>query len=320
MKRFKVNSVLLLSLLLVLFLTVSVSATQYLSIATGGMAGTYYPVGGAISSIINANIEGISSTVESTGATVANCNLIKSNSTELAITAANITYNAFEGIEGFDGKDPIKNMAGITCLYPETVQFVTLEKSGIKSVLGLKGKKVAVGMPGSGTEVMAREIFEVYGMSYDDITEDFIGSGEVATGLKDNTISAGFIWSGIPTALIVDIASRKKIRIIAIDRDKLDALKAKLPYCADHLIKAGTYHGFNEDVMSVAIPAMLVCSTNLSEDLVYNITKVIFEHTEDLIAAHTRGRDITLETALNGMSIPLHPGAEKYYKEVGLIK
>ena len=197
---------------------------------------------------------------------------------------------------------------------------MVLENSGIKSVLDLKGKKVAVGKPGSGTEVMAREILSVYNMSYDDITEDFLGFGEAATGLKDNTISAGLIWAGVPTAAIVDIASRKQIRIIAIDREKLDALKAKMTYCADHLIKAGTYPSFEEDVMTVAIPAMLVCSTDLSEDLVYNITKVIFEHTEDLIAAHVRGKDITIETALNGMSIPLHPGAEKYYKEVGLIK
>jgi len=140
MKRFKVNSVLLLSLLLVVFLTVSVSATEYLSIATGGMAGTYYPIGGAISSIINANIKSVSSTVEATGATVANCNLIKSNSAELAITAANVTYNAFEGIGSFEG-EPAKNMAGITCLYPEAVQLVVLESSGIKSVSDLKGKK-----------------------------------------------------------------------------------------------------------------------------------------------------------------------------------
>ena len=102
--------------------------------------------------------------------------------------------------------------------------------------------------------------------------------------------------------------------------EKLDVLKAKMSYCADHLIKAGTYPGFEEDVMTVAIPAMLVCSTDLSEDLVYNITKVIFEHTKDLIAAHVRGKDITVETALNGMSIPLHPGAEKYYKEMGILK
>jgi hypothetical protein len=319
MKKIKINSILLLSLLLVLFLTVSVSATEYLSIATGGMAGTYYPVGGAISSIINANIKGVSSTVESTGATVANCNLIKSNGAELAITAANVTYNAFEGIGSFES-GPVKNIAGITCLYPEAVQFVVLESSGIKSVLDLKGKKVAVGAPGSGTEVMAREILSVYNMSYDDITEDFLSFGEAATGLKDNTISAGLIWAGVPTAAIVDISSQKQTRIIAIDRDKLDALKAKMPYCADHLIKAATYPGFEEDVMTVAIPAMLVCSTDLSEDLVYNITKVIFEHTEDLIAAHVRGKDITIETALNGMSIPLHSGAEKYYKEVGLIK
>lgn len=315
-----------LMIILLLLVTLVVSScggnskkTVYLSIATGGMSGTYYPIGGGISNIINNKVEGVSTTVESTGASVANMNLIKEEKTELAIVASSIAYNAYNGIGSFEGA-PVKNVAGITSLYPEAVQVVVLQDSGINSFEDLRGKKVAVGKPGSGVEVMAQELLTAYNMSYDDIEEDFLGFSEAATGLKDNTIDAAIVWAGVPTAGVVDIATQKKIRIIKIDNDKLEAIKAKLPYCSSHVIKGGTYTGFYEDVTTIAIPAILVVKADMDTEIVYNITKAIFENLEELANVHERGKDISLETALNGMGIPLHPGAEKYFKERGIIK
>ncbi len=288
----------------------------YISIGTGGVGGVYYPMGGGISEIINENID-IRCSVESTGASVENINLMKQGFTELSLLAANIAYNAHEGLGDFED-EPVDMIAGIGSLYPEAVQLVVLEGSGIEHFTDLAGKTVSVGSPGSGVEVMARELFDLYGMSYDDVDHDYTSFAEASSAMADGVKDAAIVWAGAPTAGIEELAARRDVRLVEIEEDKLEELQERLPYAARQDIPAGTY-GIEEDVTTVAIPALLAVITDMDDDLVYEITKHLYENVERLGDIHVLGKEITLETALDGMSLPLHAGAERFYQEQGMI-
>ena len=229
-------------------------SNKFINIATGGTAGTYYPIGGAMAEILNKAIPGMNASAQSTGATVANINMLKEGSVDLAIVQNDITYYAVNGTEMFKDKK-VENLRGITALYPETCQIVTLESTGIKSVADLKGKRVAVGAAGSGAEANARQILEAYGITYDDIDEQFLSFGEAASALKDGNVDAAFVTAGFPTAAVQDITSQNKVRLLPIEADKADALIAKYPFYTKTKIPAGTYAGFDEEVPGISVMA-----------------------------------------------------------------
>ena len=290
------------------------SSNKFINIATGGTAGTYYPIGGAMAEILNKAIPGMNASAQSTGATVANINMLKDGSVDLAIVQNDITYYAVNGTEMFKDKK-VENLRGIAALYPETCQIVTLESTGIKSIADLKGKRVAVGAAGSGAEANARQILEAYGITYDDIDEQFLSFGEAASALKDGNVDAAFVTAGFPTAAVQDITSQNKVRLLPIEADKADALIAKYPFYTKTVIPAGTYAGFDEEVPGISVMAMLVATDKVDEKLGYDITKALFDNLEKLQAAHSAAKHITKENARNGMSIELNAGAERYYKE-----
>lgn len=290
---------------------------QFISIATGGVGGTYFPLGGAMAEIFNANIENVSATAETTGASKANISLLADKKVELAFVQNDISYYASQGLNMFDSK--VDNIAGIATLYPEVIQIVTLADSGINSVEDLRGRKVAVGAAGSGVEANARQVLEAYGMTFEDIEPDFLSFSEAANNMKDGHIDAAFLTAGLPTAAINDLAATHDIKIIPVSDEAKAKLMEKYPYYAECVIPAGTYPNQDNDVQTVAVKAMLVVRSDLSEDLVYNLTKAIFENLDDLAAAHQRGNDISLDTAMEGMSLELHPGARKYYEEQGVL-
>jgi TRAP transporter solute receptor, TAXI family len=289
-------------------------SNKFINIATGGTAGTYYPIGGAMAEILNKTIPGMNASAQSTGATVANINMLKEGSVDLAIVQNDITYYAVNGTEMFKDKK-VENLRGIAALYPETCQIVTLESTGIKSIADLKGKRVAVGAAGSGAEANARQILEAYGITYDDIDEQFLSFGEAASALKDGNVDAAFVTAGFPTAAVQDITSQNKVRLLPIEADKADALIAKYPFYTKTKIPAGTYAGFDEAVPGISVMAMLVATDKVDEKLGYDITKALFDNIEKLQAAHSAAKQITKESAKDGMSIELNAGAERYYKE-----
>ena len=178
---------------------------KFLNIGTGGTAGTYYPIGGAMAEILNKNIEGMNATAQSTGASVANINMLKDGSIDLAIIQNDITYYAANGTEMFKDKK-VDNLRGIAALYPETCQAVTLESSGIKTIADLKGKRVSVGAAGSGVEANARQILAAYGLTYDDIQVQYLSFGESSSALKDGNVDAAFLTAGFPTAAVQDLS------------------------------------------------------------------------------------------------------------------
>ena len=286
---------------------------QFLNIATGGTAGTYYPLGGALAELLNQNIKGMNASAQSTGASVANVNMLKDGSVDIAFIQNDIAYYAANGKEMFkDNK--VESIRGIAALYPETVQFVTTADKGIKSIADLKGKKVAVGASGSGAEANARQILGAYGLTYDDIDAQYLSFGEAADALKDGNVDVGVVVAGFPTAAIQDLAANKSAALVNIDAEHADKLMKQYPYFTKITVPKGTYPGQEEDVSTVAVKCVIVTTDKLSDDLGEQIAKAIYEHLDRMKAAHAVGKYITKDTALEGMSVKMNAGAEKYLK------
>jgi len=293
---------------------------QFVAIATGGTGGTYYPLGGALAQMISNNVEGLIVTAQSGNASIANCNLISRGQIETGFSQANTTYWCYTGTGILEGTPPITNLRGIASLYPETIHIVATKAAGIKTIEDLKGKKVGVGAPNSGTAADAEIILNAHGITFDDIKADFLSFNEVAQRLIDGQIDAGFTTAGFPTSSIINIATKRDIVLIPMSAEKIKELVEAIPYYGATVIPGGLYKGVDEDVPALATPALWVCDAKLSPTLVYKMTKALWEHRDVLEKVHSQGKNITLETALDGIGIPLHPGAELYYKEVGLVK
>ena len=292
--------------------TSDVEGKKFLNIGTGGTAGTYYPIGGAIAEVLNKEIPGMSASAQSTGASVANINMLGDGEIDLATVQNDIAYYAAHGTEMFKDKK-VDGLQGIASLYPETCQFVTLKSSGIKSLEELKGKRVAVGAVGSGVEANVRQILAAYGVTYNDIDAQYLSFAEGASALKDGNVDVAVLTAGYPTASVQDIASQNPVRLLPVEEKIADDLIAQYPFYTKTVIPAGTYAGFDEEVSSVAVMAMLAAGSTVNADLGYSVTKAIFGNLDRLQAAHAVGKQITKDTAKAGMSLPMNAGAERYF-------
>ncbi|MCU0596473.1 MAG: TAXI family TRAP transporter solute-binding subunit [Desulfobacterota bacterium] len=297
---------------------VSVGAADNLVLATGGTAGTYYPFGGAMAKIWNSKIKDMNVTAQTSGASGENVRLINKKEVELALVQSDTLDFAFNAKEAF--KEPLKGMSAIAVLYPEIVQVVVGAASPIKSIADLKGKKVGVGAPGSGTEANFRQLLDAYGMKKEDVNFQFLSFAESAEAYKDKHIDAFIVTAGIPNAGIMDVATQNEIRILDIPADITAKLTQKYPFLAAAKVPANTYKGQTAEVSTVAVTAVLIAGSQLKDDMVYNLTKTLFENQAELAAAHAKGKELNPQYAVKGVSIPFHPGAVKYYKEKGLMK
>lgn len=298
-------------------LAVSLGGTamaQQISLATGGVAGVYYPLGGAMAEAWSAEIDGVTVTAESTGASVVNVRLIEGDEAELAMVQNDIAYYAYNGDEMFEGDALPKNL-GMAMLYPEVIQIVTLADRDFSTVDDLSGQRVAVGAPGSGTEANARQILSVHGISYDDIDEHFLPFGEAVDALRDGSIDAAFLTAGIPTAAVIDLDATHDLALVSISSDRADELAEEYPFYTSFTIPADTYGDLDEDVSTVTVQAMIVVSADLEADLIENMLTVLFDDAtlERLCDTHVRGCDVSLDSAQDGMPVELHPGAEAFY-------
>ena len=287
-----------------------------LFMATGSETGTYYAFGIAFAQVLRDNA-GIDIGVQSTGASKANIQLIDAGDVNLAIVQNDVMDYAYNGTNTFADEGAITSFSAICTMYPETIQIVA--KPGIKSIADLKGKTVSVGDVGSGTEFNAAQIFEAYGMTFDDIQKQNLGFTDSADKYKDGQLDAFFVTAGAPTVAITELATASDFTILSIEADKLAWLQENYGYYTQFDMPAGTYANITEDVTTVAVMATLICDANLDEDTVYNITKGIFENTEAITAAHATGAELSLEKAVDGISTPMHPGAAKYFTEKGVI-
>lgn len=305
--------------LLVLGLVLSASAGEVKMIfATGGTAGTYYPFGGAMAKIWNSKIPGMNVTAQATGASIENIRLMNKDEVELALVQSDNIDWAFFGKEVF--KEKITKMAAIAVLYPEIVHIVVRGDSPAKTFGDLKGLKVGVGAPGSGTEANFRQLQEVYGMKKDDVKGQYLSYAESADQFKDKHIDSFFLTTGIPNSALMDVANMRPIKLLSIE----DAMVAKItqlyPFLAPAKIPANTYKGQTEEVKTIAVMAVLIADPKLSEQVAYNLTKALIENQAELASAHAKGKELSLQGAVKGVSIPFHPGAAKYYKEKGVMK
>ncbi|MCM3636971.1 TAXI family TRAP transporter solute-binding subunit [Sporosarcina luteola] len=283
---------------------------DFLSVLTGGTQGTYYALGGALADIISQET-GVKTTAEVSQASAANMTALKDGSAEIAFVQTDIAYYASKGEMMFDG-EVIDNVSAIGALYPETVQLVTLEKNGIKSFEDLKGKKVSVGAPGSGTYANAEQLLEIHGLSMKDIQAQDLDFGESQESLQAGQIDAAFITAGTPTGAVEGLNAVAQVYIVPVSEDKADELISKYQYYAKEVIPAGTY-GIKEDTPTVSVGAMLIIQNDVPEDLAYEITKAIYDNASKL--THPKGALIKAETGLDGIGIPVHPGAQKYFDE-----
>lgn len=307
---------------LAIFLTIGAAtsdAATYLSIGTGGVTGVYYPLGGALANLITKNIPGYNATAESTGGAVENAMLIYKNKIDIGFVDASSAYNAPRK-KGSFAKEDIKNLRAVVSMYPEAVQIVTLDPK-INTIADLKGKRVAVGSSGSGTEVMAKQLLAMYGLSYKDIKADYLGFGDASSGLKDKTMDAGFIWAGVPTSGIMELGSQHKVKLLNFTPDMVKKIKKAHPFCVPVKITKKTYSSLISDIDTIAVPATLQCRAELTDKFVYDFLTTLFNNLPTIAGAHARGGDLSLKTALSGLDVKnLHPGALKFYKEKGLIK
>jgi TRAP transporter TAXI family solute receptor len=296
----------------------SVQAADNLVLATGGTAGTYYPLGGAMAKIWNSKIKDMNVTAQTSGASGENVRLINKKEVELALVQSDTLDFAFNAKEAF--KEPLKGMSVIAVLYPEVVQVVVAADGPIKSFADLKGKKVGVGAPGSGTEANYRQLLDAYGMKKEDVNGQYLSFSESAEAFKDKHIDAFIVTGGVPTSAIMDVATQNAIRILPISADILGKLTQKYPFLAGVKIPANSYKGQTEEVQTAAVNAVLIAGNQLKEDMVYNLTKALFDNQPELAAAHAKGKELNIQYAVKGVSIPFHPGAVKYFKEKGLMK
>lgn len=284
---------------------------DFLSILTGGTQGTYYPLGGSFADFITEDV-GIKTTAEVSQASAANMTALQDNKAEIAFVQTDIAYYASKGELMFEG-NVIDTVSAIGSLYPETVQLVTLEKSGIKTFEDLKGKKVSVGAPGSGTYANAEQLLEIHGLTMDDISPQNLDFGESQESLQSGQIDAAFITAGTPTGAVEGLNAVAKVFVVPVTDEKADELIAKYPYYAKEIIPAGTY-GLADETPAVSVGAMLVIQNDVSEELGYEITKAIYDNASKL--QHAKGALIKAENGLDGIGIPVHPGAQKYFDEV----
>ncbi|RPH70564.1 MAG: TAXI family TRAP transporter solute-binding subunit, partial [Hyphomicrobiales bacterium] len=276
-----------------------------------------YPYGGAMSKIWNSKIPGMNVTAQATGASVENVRLMNKDEVELALVQSDTIDFAFKAQETF--KEKLTKM-GVAVLYPELIHIVVRGDLDIDSFSGLRGKKIGVGAPGSGTEANYRQLLDVHKMSKDDVSAQYLSFAESADQFKDKRIDAFMVTGGVPTSAIMDVATQRSIKILAIPDTMLSILTNKYPFLSAAVIPANAYKGVTSDVKTAAVNAVLIAHPKLSTDVVYNLTKALFENQAELAAAHAKGKVLSLQGAATGISIPFHPGAEKYYKEKGILK
>jgi TRAP transporter TAXI family solute receptor len=295
----------------------------FLSIATGGTAGVYFPIGAALAELWTGKVPNVQATAQTSGASLVNLRLLQRSDVAVAMVQNDTAYYAFLGTEMFMDRiankpQPFDALRGMAMLYPETIQVVTLRSKNINSIADLKGKRLAVGAPGSGTEVNARQILRAHELGYYNTRPDFLNFAEAADQLKDGVVDAAFLTAGFPTAAVQDIAANRDLKIVPVSREVADSLRTQYPYYTAVTIPPNSYRGQTEAVDTVAVMAMLVTRQDVEENLVYSLVSAMWENLERLRSAHARGRDITTGSARRGMPITMHSGALRYYRDRGI--
>lgn len=295
------------------------TAQQFVNVLTGGTSGIYYPIGVALSNVYGSVLPNAKISVQATKASVENLNLLQTGRGEVALTLGDALSQAWAGNEEAGFKQPLKRLRGISAMYSNYIQIVARADSGIKSLKDLKGKRISVGAPKSGTELNARAVLAAAGIQYKDFAKvEYLPYAESVELLKNRQIDVTLQSAGLGNPALRDLATSIDIIFVPVPADIIKKVgdKAYLP----SLIPANTYKGQVRAVPTASIVNFLVTHEGMGENVVYLMTKAMFENLDKLVAAHAAAKGVKLENAASAMPIPLHPGAEKYYREKGLIK
>ncbi|WP_343501453.1 TAXI family TRAP transporter solute-binding subunit [Alloyangia pacifica] len=292
-------------------------ATEFVNVLTGGTSGVYYPLGVAMADIYAKNIPDARTQVQSTKASVENLNLLQQGRGEIGFALGDSVKDAFEGNADVGFSKPLDKLRAIAAIYPNYIQIAASADAGVTTATELAGKSVSVGAAKSGTEVNARKILGALGMTYDDLGKvEYLPFAESVELMKNRQLDATLQSSGLGSAALKDLSSTQDVTYVSIPAEVAGTLGA--PYAAG-VIPAGTYPGQDADIPTLAITNILVTSTDVSDELAYQMTKLLFENLDQLKAAHAAAGAIDIKDAIKNSPIPMHPGAEKYYKEQGLM-
>ena len=307
---------------------------QFFRIGTGGTSGTYYPIGGIIANAISnppgslecdkggsCGVPGLVALVQSSSGSIVNVEGIASGAYEMALSQADIAYWAYHGSGLFHHDEPNEALRAIANLYPESLHVVVRRDAGINDIADLAGKRVSLGEKGSGTLVETEAILKAYGLSKNDVTARYLLPGAASLAMSEGALDAFFIVAGYPVSAITDLTRSVDIDLLPISAEPADNVLSFYPFFTKSVIPADTYEGVGE-VATISIGAQLLVAVGIEEEIVYRITAALWhENARRLLDnGHAKGREIRLETALDGLAVPLHPGAERYYREIGLLK
>lgn len=290
------------------------------SIATGGSGGTYFVIGGGIAKLVEKYMPGKKLVVQSTAASTENTRLVGAKKVDFAVGMPDSAYFGMKGEREFKGKEKYENLRAVVAGHTSVLQGFVKADSGIKSMADLKGKKVALSAPASPSMYVAMAAMEAYGLKEGDYKPIFMSYAEMADGVRSGAIDCGFVFAGVPTSSVLDLTTTNDIRILGMEEAKATEILKKYPYFSKGVIKANTYKGQATDLWELTAPAILLTHKDVSDAVVYEITKTILEHTKELGDIHPAGLEWNLEDAAEGVGVPLHPGAEKYLKEKGVLK
>ncbi|HJV50042.1 MAG TPA: TAXI family TRAP transporter solute-binding subunit [Noviherbaspirillum sp.] len=292
---------------------------HFINVLTGGTSGVYYPLGVALSQVYGKAIPDVKVSVQATKASAENLNLLQAGRGEIAFTLADSLSDAWKGDEEAGFKAPLKKLRGVAGIYPNYIQIVASADSGIRTLADLKGKRLSVGAPKSGTELNARALLKAAGISYKDLGKvEYLPFGESVELMKNRQLDATLQSAGLGVSSLRDLATSIQIVVVPVPAEVV----AKVGDAAyqSGVIPAKTYEGQAADVPTAYVQNFLVTHEGVPADTVYRMTKAVFDNTDQLMAAHAAAKAIKKENANKGMPVPLHPGAEKYYREIGLIK
>ena len=300
-------------------LSLPVHAAEFINVLTGGTSGVYYPLGVALSQIYGKAIPGSKTAVQATKASAENLNLLQAGRGEVGISLGDAVSDAWKGNEEAGFKTPLNKLRTIAALWPNYIHFVANAEAGIKTLADLKGKRISVGAPKSGTELNAREILKAANISYKDFAKvEYLSYAESVELMKNKQLDATLLSSGLGVAALRDLAVSQKVVFLTIPAEIVT--KINDPAFVVGTIPAKTYEGQNEDVVTVSVQNYLLTHQGVSNEMVYTMTKSMFENLDQMVAAHSAAKSIKKENAAKTPPAPFHPGAEKYYREVGLIK
>ena len=300
-------------------LTAPALAQEKISITTGGTGGVYYPLGGGMANVLSKYVPGLQVTAEVTGGSVDNLKLIGSGKSEVGFAMVDAAHDAAQGLDKFKGhKVPAKTLM---VLYPNRMQVVTIEGTGINTMADLKGTRVSTGSPGSGVEVMTLRVLDAMGIDpKKDIKQERLGAAESVNAIKDRKIDAFFWVGGVPTAALTDLAATPGIKMKLIDHgDYADAMNKKYgPLYVKATIAPNSYAGQDKAVTNIDVWNILVASDKMSDKMAYDIVKTLFEKKAELVAVHKEAENIDLKSQAIQTPLPFHPGAKKYLEEKGI--